>query len=45
MKGEFAVPLMLRGFPIGAMIADGIRKAWTEKCKTCPQASGDGKTA
>jgi|WetSurMetagenome_2_1015567.scaffolds.fasta_scaffold60664_2 hypothetical protein len=40
MKSEFEVPLMLRGFPIGAMIADGIRKAWAEKCKTCPEAGG-----
>jgi hypothetical protein len=38
LKGEFEVPLMLRGFPIGSMIADGIRKAWTEKCQTCPHA-------
>ena len=45
MKGQFEVPLMLRGFPIGAMIADGIRKAWTEKCKTCPQAGGGSKNA
>jgi hypothetical protein len=45
LKGEFALPLMLRAFPVAAMVSDSIRKSWAAKCAKCPRPQGGDEKA
>jgi hypothetical protein len=45
LAGEYTLPIFLRAMPVGPMVENAIRKAWTEKCSKCPTEKGTAKNA